>query len=252
MSEEALKNLAMRMADDALICGHRNAEWTGLAPTLEEDIAFSSTAQDKFGHAQSLYLFLQTLGGPEPDTAAFMRDEKDFLCCHFVEFETMDYAVALMRHFLFDTAERLRYTFLERSTNEPLAQLARKIRGEIKYHTLHARTWVQVLGAQGNEESRLRMQSAANYCYPISYSIFEPSAFEDILRAEGIFVGEAELQQAWKQEVEKVFAESGLHVPDVSDTHAHYGGRRGYHTDALAPLIAEMTEVFRIDPTAKW
>jgi ring-1,2-phenylacetyl-CoA epoxidase subunit PaaC len=252
MKDDAIKNLAMRMADDALIYGHRNAEWTGLAPTLEEDIAFSSTAQDKFGHAQSLYAFLQAMGGPDPDTAAFMRDEKDFLCCHFVEFETIDYAVALMRHFLFDTAERLRYTFLERSSVEQLSQLATKIRGEIKYHTLHARTWVQVLGAQGNEESRLRLQSAANMCYPMAFSIFEPSAFESTLRSEGVFVGEEELQTAWIQEVAKVFAESSLVVPDVADKTAHYGGRRGYHTDALAPLIAEMTEVFRIDPTAKW
>lgn len=252
MKDEAIRNLAMRMADDALIYGHRNAEWTGLAPTLEEDIAFSSTAQDKFGHAQSLYAFLQSLGGPDPDTAAFMRDEKEFLCCHFVEFETIDYAVALMRHFLFDTAERLRYGFLERSSVEPLAQLARKIRGEIKYHTLHARTWVQVLGAQGNEESRLRMQSAANHCYPMAFSIFEPSAHEDVLRAEGIFAGEVELQEAWREEVAKVFAEASLSVPEVADVTAHYGGRRGYHTDALAPLIAEMTEVYRIDPTATW
>lgn len=252
MNNDAIKNLAMRMADDALIYGHRNAEWTGLAPTLEEDIAFSSTAQDKFGHAQSLYAFLQTMGGPDPDTAAFMRDEKDFLCCHFVEFETIDYAVALMRHFLFDTAERLRYTFLERSSVEQLSQLATKIRGEIKYHTLHARTWVQVLGAQGNEESRLRMQSAANMCYPMAFSMFEPSAFENILRSEGVFVGEEELEIAWIQEVTNVFAGSSLVVPDVADKTMHYGGRRGYHTDALAPLIAEMTEVFRIDPTAKW
>ncbi|MFM7774511.1 MAG: 1,2-phenylacetyl-CoA epoxidase subunit PaaC [Candidatus Kapaibacterium sp.] len=252
MSEDAMKDLAMRMADDALIYGHRNAEWTGLAPTLEEDIAFSSTAQDKFGHAQSLYQFLQSLGGPDPDTAAFMRDEKDFRCCHFVEFETMDYAVALMRHFLFDTSERLRYGFLESSSVEPLAQLARKIRGEIKYHTLHARTWVQLLGAQGNEESRLRMQSAANLCYPIAFSMFEPSAFEDVLRAEGIFVGESVLKEAWKADVAKVFAESSLVVPEVADETVHFGGRRGYHSDALAPLIAEMTEVYRIDPTATW
>jgi ring-1,2-phenylacetyl-CoA epoxidase subunit PaaC len=111
------------------------------------------------------------MGGPDPDTAAFMRDEKELHCCHFVEFETTDYAVALMRHFLFDTSERFRYTLLEKSSVESLAQLSVKIRGEIKYHTLHARTWVHVLGAQGNEESRVRMQSAANMCYPIALSI---------------------------------------------------------------------------------
>jgi ring-1,2-phenylacetyl-CoA epoxidase subunit PaaC len=56
----------------------------------------------------------------------------------------------------------------------------------------------------------------------------------------------------WKVEVAKVFSDASLVVPEVADPKAHYGGRQGYHTDALAPLIAEMTEVYRIDPTAKW
>jgi len=252
MNLDAVKDLVGRMADDALIYAHRNAEWTGLAPTLEEDIAFSSTAQDKFGHAQSLFAYLQTLGGPDPDVAAFTRDESGFHCCHFVEFETMDYAVALMRHFMFDTAERLRYSYLENASIVPLSQLARKIKGEIKYHTLHARTWMQLLGAQGNEESRLRMQSAANECYPLALSMFEPSWYEEQLRADAVFVGEKELQEAWESEVARVFVDSHLLVPTVSDPTVHYGGRRGYHTEALAPLIEEMTEVFRIDPTAQW
>ncbi len=49
MNEQALKDLLFRMADDLLILGHRNSEWTGLGPLLEEDIAFSSMAQDKIG-----------------------------------------------------------------------------------------------------------------------------------------------------------------------------------------------------------
>ena len=40
----AAKDLIFRMADDELILGHRNSEWTALGPILEEDIAFSSMA----------------------------------------------------------------------------------------------------------------------------------------------------------------------------------------------------------------
>ena len=44
---DAVKELLYKMADDALIIGHRYSEWIGLGPVLEEDIAFGSLAQDK-------------------------------------------------------------------------------------------------------------------------------------------------------------------------------------------------------------
>ena len=36
--------LLLELADDELILGWRNSEWTGIAPFLEEDVAFSSIA----------------------------------------------------------------------------------------------------------------------------------------------------------------------------------------------------------------
>ena len=32
--------LLLALADDELILGWRNSEWTGIAPSLEEDVAF--------------------------------------------------------------------------------------------------------------------------------------------------------------------------------------------------------------------
>jgi ring-1,2-phenylacetyl-CoA epoxidase subunit PaaC len=72
-----IKDLLFKMADDALIIGHRNSEWTGIGPVLEEDLAFSSMAQDKIGHAFALYTILhESFGEAEPDTLAFKRTEK--------------------------------------------------------------------------------------------------------------------------------------------------------------------------------
>ena len=45
----------LRLADDELILGWRNSEWTGIAPFLEEDVAFSSIAQTEIGHARAWY-----------------------------------------------------------------------------------------------------------------------------------------------------------------------------------------------------
>ena len=77
-STDPLKSLLYRLADDELIMGHRNSEWTGIGPVLEEDIAFASMAQDEIGHAYAYFRLLYDLGEPEPDKAAFGRTIEQF------------------------------------------------------------------------------------------------------------------------------------------------------------------------------
>src|SRR6185295_955487 len=114
---QSVKELILKMADDALIMGHRNSEWTGLGPILEEDIAFSSMAQDKIGHALALYTIMhEQFGGETPDITAYQREEKKFRCCHLVEFPIGEYDFTIARHFLFDHAEMLRYELLTQSS----------------------------------------------------------------------------------------------------------------------------------------
>jgi ring-1,2-phenylacetyl-CoA epoxidase subunit PaaC len=246
---EAAKDLLYKIADDQLIIGHRNSEWTGLGPILEEDIAFSSMAQDKLGQSEHLYNLLHELGEADADTVAFTRNENQFHCCHFVEMPIGEYDFSLIRHFLFDMAEAIRFEMLVDSSYENLAQLARKFKGEIKYHTMHANTWVQQL-ANGNEESKARMQSALNAAWPLALGIFEPGAHEAVLIESKIFAGEALLQEKWNEEVSTLLQKAGLSVP--TDTSPIYGGRGGQHTPHLQPLLDEMTEVYSIDPTADW
>ncbi|MFZ6009767.1 MAG: Phenylacetic acid catabolic protein, partial [Bacteroidota bacterium] len=81
MNELALKELLYKMADDLLILGHRHSEWTGFGPLLEEDIAFSSMAQDKIGQSYALFQLLNQLGELEPDTIAFTRHADEFKNC---------------------------------------------------------------------------------------------------------------------------------------------------------------------------
>ena len=52
---EQEQQLLLEIADDELILGWRDSEWTGIAPLLEEDVAFSSIAQNEIGHARALY-----------------------------------------------------------------------------------------------------------------------------------------------------------------------------------------------------
>ena len=104
MNELALKELLYKIADDQLILGHRNSEWTGFGPLLEEDIAFSSMAQDKVGQSYAIYQMLHQLGEQEPDTVAFMRNANQFHNCQLVELPNGEYDFSLIRHFLFDNS----------------------------------------------------------------------------------------------------------------------------------------------------
>jgi len=248
--QQAIQDLITKMADDELIIGHRNSEWTGLGPIMEEDIAFSSMAQDKIGHAWALYRILEEhFEGIVPDTFAFMREAADYKCCQFVEMPIGTYEFSLMRHFLFDHAEAVRYQSLSLSTFVPLQQLAGKIKGELKYHTLHADAWIMQL-CTAAEDSRQRIQAALDQCFQLAGGIFEPGIADDLLMEESVYPGEIALYNDWLGNISPVLQKVGLVMPEMMAP--VYGGRKGKHTEHLQPLLNEMGEVFRLDPEATW
>jgi len=248
---EGLKEMLYKMADDQLIIGHRNSEWTGLGPMLEEDIAFSSMAQDKVGQSLALYELLHELGKSEPDIVAFTRNDNQFHNCQLVELPIGEYDFSLVRHFFFDHAEALRFEMLSNSIYEPLAMVARKYRGEIKYHTMHADTWLKQL-ANGNEESFTRIQHSINEVFPYALGIFEPGNYEQELMEVNMFAGEIALRDAWYEKTSSLLTGMGYTVPAMDAVEPIFGGRFGKHTAHLQPLLEEMSEVFRIDPAADW
>lgn len=251
MNTEAIKELLYKMADDLLIIGHRNSEWTGLGPILEEDIAFSSMAQDKLGQSHALYQLLHELGESEPDTIAFNREAPKFHNSQFTELPNGDYDFSLVRHFLYDHADQLRFDSLATSSYEPLAQISRKIKGELKYHVFHADTWLVKL-SQANEISHARMQTALNTAWNYALGMFEPSMHEAVLIQQNMFIGEQALQDKWLEMISPIIAKANLKLPDSSTWKPVIGGRIGKHTEHLEPLVEEMAEVFRIDPVAEW
>jgi ring-1,2-phenylacetyl-CoA epoxidase subunit PaaC len=251
MEKLPLKELLYKMADDQLIIGHRNSEWTGFGPLLEEDIAFSSMAQDKIGHSLALYSILHELGESDPDTVAFTRNANQFHNSIFTELPNQEYDFSLVRHFLYDTAEALRFELLTNSTCEPLAQVARKVRGELRYHTLHAKTWMKQLGS-ATEESVGRLQKSLEQAMPYALGMFEESPYENEIIEAGIFEGEKKLKELWMAKVEETISQTSLHLPDWKIVQPITGGRIGKHTEHLQPLLDEMSEVFRIDPGAEW
>ena len=248
---EAIKELLFKMADDQLIIGHRNSEWTGLGPMLEEDIAFSSIAQDKIGQSLALFNILHELGEAAPDAAAFTRNADKFKCCQLVEYPIGEYEFSLMRNFLFNHAEYIRYEALADSSFEPLAKIAKKFRGEIKYHTMHANLWIKQLG-KANTESHSRMQKAFDETFNLALGIFEPGANEELLIKSKVYPGEKALEDKWIETIMPVLDNALIKVPTRFEWKPVYGGRKGVHTEHLQPMIEEMGAVFRLDPGAEW
>jgi ring-1,2-phenylacetyl-CoA epoxidase subunit PaaC len=127
-----VNELLLGVADDELIIGWRDSEWTGIAPLLEEDVAFSSIAQNEIGHARALYELLSD----DADALAFDRRPDEYRCAPFVELRLLDWAHTIARRWLYELADEIRISALKAEL-----PLAAKIDREETYHRLHAEMW---------------------------------------------------------------------------------------------------------------
>jgi ring-1,2-phenylacetyl-CoA epoxidase subunit PaaC len=245
---EALEAQLLAMADDELILAHRNSEWTGHGPILEEDIAFSNIAQDEMGHATLWYRIVQQLTGANPDGLVFFRDTCDFRNVQMVELPKGDWAFSMLRQFLFDTSELIRLVGLAASSFKPIAEAAAKIRLEEIYHLRHTRNWVRRLGL-GTEESNRRMQTALDALWPYARQLFVSLPGEELLVQQGVIQDPAEHLAEWLHLVEPILKESGLSIPTAVEPCV---ASRAMHTPHLESLLLEMQMVPRLFPDASW
>ena len=142
MSERAQRLL--EYADDELILGWRDSEWTGIAPSLEEDVAFSSIAQNEIGHARAAYALLTD----DADALAFDRPPEEYVCAPLVQLQLLDWADTIARRWLYELADQVRIEHLMRSDDPAVAGLAAKIDREEAYHRMHAELWADRLAAE--------------------------------------------------------------------------------------------------------
>jgi len=206
--------LLLSLADDELIVGWRDSEWTGIAPTLEEDVAFSSIAQNEIGHARALYELAAAELGTDADALAFDRSPDEYRCAPLVELHLMEWAHTVARRYLYEEADRVRIEALKGSDDAELAGLAAKIDREEVYHRMHAELWA----ARLRDESRFR--AATRELWPYALGVVPPELRDELARRVALEVVEAR--------------------------------ERGEHTPALAELWEEMTEVRRSVPGATW
>jgi ring-1,2-phenylacetyl-CoA epoxidase subunit PaaC len=251
----ALAQKLLALADDELILAHRNSEWAGHGPILEEDIAFANIALDEMGHAATWYRLRQELVGEEVDTAVFFRHAPAFRNVQLVELPTGDWAFSMLRQYLFDVYELVHLREVAGSGYRPLAEAAAKIRTEEIYHLRHTAAWVRRLGL-GTAESHQRLQNALKELWPYAQQLFAPLPEEGLLVGEGWLTAVASLRDEWQQITTSHLMDSGLVIPEgdggTANPESLRAVSRANHTSHLIALLAEMQSVARLDPEAKW
>lgn len=249
---EALAGYLLAAADDELVLGHRHSEWTGFAPDIESDVALSSVAQEEIGHARLFYEQAAELRGGTPDDLAFGRAPEAFRNAVLVERPNGDWAFTIVRMFLYDHADAVRLDALAGGQIAAVADLARTIRREEKYHQMYGEQWLRHLTA-ATPGSRQRVQAALDDAWPQTQALFDPVDGEAALVQAGVVGMAADGQQRiWRGRVGVILEAAGLRVPEGGTARGEPNGRAGRHTDDLRVLLEEMTSVWRSEPGAKW
>jgi len=218
-------DLLLDLADDELFLGWRNSEWTGIAPFLEEDVAFSSIAQNEIGHARALYELAAAELRTTADELAFDRKLEDYRCAPLVQLRRLEWARTIARHWLYETADEIRLAALKASDDTEIAGIAAKMDREEAYHRMHAEMWVERL--LSTDEGRERLNEAVDELWPYALGVLDD-----------------ELRPELRRRVEERLMRK---LPDVEPV------PRDVHEAALAELWEEMTMVRRSAPEgAQW
>ena len=261
MSSPAIIDYTLHLADNALVLGHRNSEWTGHGPILEQDIALSNIALDLIGQARNLYQFAAeaiNAGGVADDTAmppltedslAYLRDVRDFKNCLLAEQPNGDWGMTILRQFFFSAWQYYFYGELRHSRESRLAAIAEKSLKEVTYHLRWSGEWVIRLG-DGTEESHSRMEKAMAHLWQFTGELFEPAACERQLVTEKIAVDLGVIRPMWDQRVQEVL--SAAQLKHGTGEWMQTGGKQGKHTEQLGYLLAEMQFLQRAYPGCEW
>lgn len=256
----ALVELLYQLADDDLILSFRGSEWLGLAPHVEEDVAFSSIAQDMMGHAAAFYEMLESLGEGKADDLAHLRSTEQFRNAvlverpngtgHYLNNPRYDWAYTIVRLYFYELFKQVRLESLTRSSHVPLAQLARKMMPEQRYHLLHWQIWFSQL-SNSTGEARKRIIDAVEKTWQDFGGLFDLGTSGNEIVKCRLIESEEILLQRWTGKAKETI-EKNLIIWPGAPKKGDLNGREGQHTDDLACAVAELSEVYRIEPAAGW
>lgn len=256
---KAVTTLLYQLADDDYLISYRGSEWLGLAPHIEEDVAFSSITQDTMGHAKLYYTLLEELGEGKSDSLAQLRPAEERFNSllaerpngegYYKEAPNYDWGYAVARNFIYATAKKAKIEALKGSSYAPLQEIATKVSTELYYHQMHWTTWFKQLFA-ATEESRSRMTAALQEVIKDAGDLFLFGDIAPRLAAFELIESEEAIKERWYAIIKPTFEAIGLELPELPQPTIN--GRNGQHTDDLTSAIDTMSEVYRTDLTTVW
>lgn len=272
--QRALLDYTLRLADNALIIGHRLSEWCGHAPILEQDIAMTNIALDHLGQARSFYQYAaqqvnemaanakqeifsdntlqQKINKGEKvdeDDLAYLRDAWDFRNVLLVEQPNKDWAYTVIRSFFYDTFNYFFYSALLQSKDETFAAIAEKSLKEVSYHRKWSSEWVIRLG-DGTSESHDKIQTALDDMWMFTDELFAMDETDNQMLSKGIGVDLQQVKKQWSAYISGIFDEATIDAPDNAWMQA--GGKEGRHSEHLGFILAELQFMQRAYPGMEW
>ena len=271
-----VREFLLAFADDEHLMGQQHTEWIGVAPFLEEDLAFSSIGQDELGHAALLYEIVLGLDGVEPDdeavdALAFRRASSDYRSCHLVEYTTHDWAEALVRHWIYDTFETMRWQLVAESSLPELRAVSKRALREERFHIMHADALLDKLLC--SDEAGNRLMASLDSLRPLIGGVCEPTEGEAAAVSQGVSAAStASLLPSLQEAIAKRF-NTPEHVSVAAGISEPVSGavakrldtperaeqavegvqcRRTVRSDDFGPLMTRMREVLDYDPQARW
>jgi ring-1,2-phenylacetyl-CoA epoxidase subunit PaaC len=242
--------------------GQRNAEWCGHGPILEEDIAMANISLDLIGQARLLYQHIATLknDGSTEDSLAYFRDAREFRNYTLLELphhgalvgyavDNRDYAVTIVRNFLYSALMALLWEKLQTSTDAQLAAIAAKSLKEVRYHLRHAQDWLVRFG-DGTPASHQRAQAALNHLMPYTQEFWTRSDFETQAAQAGVGIDTSQLKADWEALVQHALSEATLQAPSTEGFVTT--GKQGVHSEHLSFMLNEMQSLARAHPKGVW
>lgn len=257
---KALTELLYQLADDDFILAYRGSEWLGLAPHIEEDVAFSSISQDTMGHAAMYYQLLSDLGEGSVDALAHARpatERRNAVLLeavngpgHYLKEPRYDWAFAVVRQFFYATAKKVKVESLKNSSYQPLSEAAVKANLELYYHLLHWKTWfIQLVNAGG--EARTRMEEAVRIVLEDFEGVLTLGPLGQEMVKFALIDHEEALKQRFTIMMKQTFESVGLST-SFSMGMKNGNGRAKQHTEALSTALSTLSEVYSLDEEAVW
>jgi ring-1,2-phenylacetyl-CoA epoxidase subunit PaaC len=240
--------LLYTLADDELVAGHRASEWLGLAPSVEEDIAFASLAQDEIGHARFYYELLHHLGEPTPDDLVYRRQATNWRNSRLLERARGDFAEAVVRQWMYDTWDAVRLEALIHCPFAALADGVRKMQREEYYHLVHMDAWMARLSSGGEAKDRLVRAVEAVFTDATDLSILPQGLSSGVLE----HLDWEQAESVFHQRIEQALHRYGLPNARWSQPGPGLCGRSGEHSAHLSELLGTLQEVSSTEEGVRW